>query len=25
MLQLVRIPACPHDLHQICSTSDICN
>ena len=25
MLELIRIPACPQDLHQICSTSHICN
>ena len=25
MLELTRIPACPHNLHQICSTSYICN
>ena len=24
VLELIRIPACPQDLHQICSTSHIC-
>jgi len=25
MFEFIRIPACPHYLHQICSTSYICN